>query len=109
MFCPVFCTPSARPAQNGPASSAVAVKPRPLSVTVTTRAATAAATDSHVDPPTPHSTIVTIATTATTRIGPIRLPTRSDHTPTAIRPAAPTTRTTATSRPAPRGAQPTAA
>ena len=40
----VFWVPSARPLQNGPAISAIAVKARPLSLTVTTDAMTITAT-----------------------------------------------------------------
>ncbi len=43
-YCAVFCTPSARPDQNGPARSATAVKARPLSATVTTVATTRSTT-----------------------------------------------------------------
>ena len=50
--------------------------------------------------------MVSAASTAITRIGRIRLPTRSDHTPATMRPAAPTTCTTATSWPAATGLQP---
>ena len=42
----VFCVPSARPLQNGPAISAIAVNARPLSLTVTTDATTITATAS---------------------------------------------------------------
>jgi hypothetical protein len=48
----------------------------------------------------PSATIVTTVVTATTRIGPSRLPTRSDHQPTTMRPAAPSSWVDPTSAPA---------
>ena len=96
----MLCTPIARPDQKGPPSSATAVNARPLLATVTAVAAIMIATARGVSSSTPRATIVTSAATATMRIGPSRLPTRSDHQPTPMRAAAPSSWVEATSAPA---------
>lgn len=87
----MFCAPSARPDQNGPAISATDVYARPLSATVTTAAAmrmTAAATDPSADA-TPIRSMTATAATDTQRSGTRWLPTRSLRTPIPMRPTAP--------------------
>ncbi len=98
----MFWVPSARPLQNGPAISAIAVNARPLSLTVTTDATISSATLT----PEPTASVSasaaidTTAATAMTRIGRSREPTRSDHRPAPIRPRAPRICATVTSTPA---------
>ena len=98
----MFCSPSARPDQNGPARSATAVKASPLSATVTVEATTssATATPQSSRAASPSRSIDTTTATATHRSGRIRLPTLSDSCPAAMRPSAPNTWVTATRVPA---------
>ena len=80
-FCPVFCTPSARPAQAVPAYSATAVNASPFVLTTTTAQASSSGTAA------PECTAAAPASasipapveTASSRIGRIRLPARSDQ------------------------------
>src|SRR4051812_12742330 len=87
----VFCVPRARPLQNGPAISAIAVNARPLSDTVITDAATITAMDSGewIRSVAASSAIATAAPMAMVRMGCNREPALSDHLPAAILPAAP--------------------
>src|SRR5690606_34704822 len=89
--CPVFWIPSARPPQNGPAISATAVNANPFGAEVridaTSRTPTAIAESVHAV--TDSATIDTTTDIATMRIGPSRLPTRSDQAPVTTRPRAP--------------------
>ncbi len=84
----MFCTPRARPDQNGPARSATAVNASPLSATVTTVASTTSGIATGTSSPAvaPSSSIVAAAATVTQRSGRIRLDTTSESWPTAIRP-----------------------
>ncbi|BBZ48780.1 hypothetical protein MHEI_04970 [Mycobacterium heidelbergense] len=100
--CVVFCAPSARPLQNGPANSVIAVAANPLSSTAMTEIATMSGT-SNGEPMSSARVSrnrVKAAAMAMTRTGPIREPTRSDHRPTATRPSAPSSCETVTKRPA---------
>ena len=87
----MFCTPRARPDQNGPARSATAVNASPLSATVTTVATTMRGTASARSSPAvaPSSSMVAAAATVTQRSGRIRLATTSESWPAPIRPSAP--------------------
>ena len=106
----VFCVPSARPLQNGPATSAIAVKANPLSETVTTDATTISATliGESSQSVSASSPIDTAAAAAIVRMGPIRelstspdrRSTKSDHRPAAMRPPAPKSCATVTIAPA---------
>ena len=80
-FCPVFWTPSARPAQAGPAYSATAVNASPLVLTATTAQAsrTGTASDDPAAAAAASASMPTPVLTASIRIGRIRLPTRSDQ------------------------------
>src|SRR3954470_1523654 len=104
----VFCVPSARPLQNGPAISAIAVNANPLSDTVITDATITIAT--LIGEPSQsvnaRRAIAAAADSAMTRIGFSREPATSDHRPAAIRPAAPSTCASVTSRPAEPADQP---
>jgi len=98
----VFCAPSARPLQNGPAISAIAVKARPLSLTVTTDATINAAI-LHAESSasvSASSTMDAAAAAAMIRMGRNRAPIRSDHRPAATRPNAPRIWVTVTRAPA---------
>src|ERR1700761_4146790 len=107
-FWPVFCTPRARPAQASPASSATAVKARPLVLTDSATAASSATTASGDRPAIPRavSPTTTVTTTASVRMGRSRLPTRSDQRPAASRLRAPARLATAMTRPASTALQP---
>jgi hypothetical protein len=77
----VFCTPSARPAHADPANSATAVKARPFVLTATTPQASRMGTAA-LDPAaaaTASASMPTPVEMASSRIGRIRLPTRSDQ------------------------------
>ncbi|GAA3244752.1 hypothetical protein GCM10020256_70830 [Streptomyces thermocoprophilus] len=92
----------ARPDHALPASSAVAVKARPLVLAVMPQASTTAASvsgDGHTAP-SAVSPITTAMHSDSRRIGRTRLPTRSDQRPAAIREPAPSTWATASSWPA---------
>src|ERR1700756_4942797 len=104
----VFCVPSARPLQNGPAISAIAVNASPLSLTVITDA-TIITTTGTGDPSRSGSAspaTAAVAAIAIVRIGRSRDPTRSDHWPAATRPNAPRTCAPVTSAPAEAADQP---
>ena len=107
----VFCVPSARPLQNGPAISAIAVKANPLSDTVITDATITIATliGEFSQSVSANRPIDAAAASAMTRIGRSRERTMSDHRPAAIRPAAPSTWASVTSRPADAADQPRSA
>ena len=107
----VFWAPSARPLQNGPAISAMAVNARPLSLTVTTEATIIAATLQAQSAASDRVSVsmATAAATAITRIGRSREPTRSDHRPAPTRPSAPSTCARVTSAPAEPADQPLSA
>ena len=100
--------PSARPLQNGPAISAMAVNARPLSDTVTTDATTMTTTASGESSWSRSASrpIDKAATAAIQRTGCNREPTRSDHRPAAIRPAAPDNWAIVTTSPAEPADQP---
>ena len=91
----VFCTPSARPLQRGPANSATAVNARPLSDTDSTVAITPSVTA--MTPGAPSASAAASAARpavteiATPRMGVMRDPTRSDTAPATIRATAPST------------------
>ena len=104
----VFCVPSARPLQNGPAISAIAVNAKPLSDTVITEAITITATltgesSQSVSASRP---IAAAAASAMVRIGRSREPTMSDQRPAAIRPPAPSIWAAVTIAPADAADQP---
>ena len=109
-FWPVFWMPSARPAQDDPACSATAVKARPLVLTETITAAnsTATAHGARTAAPAASAARISAVATASARIGRIRLPTRSDHTPAPSRENAPHACATARIRPAVTGSSPCA-
>jgi hypothetical protein len=89
--CEVFCVPNARPLQNGPANSVIAVASNPLSSTANTDTAIMSSTSKR-DPLVSASASrnrVEAVMTATVRTGRIREPTRSDQRPTRMRPSAP--------------------
>ena len=94
-FCAVFCTPSARPDQARPASSAVAVKPSPLSATETTDAdgqrQRAPARPACTATPTQHHRAAPTAARAGAS-GAAGCPRRSDQRPAPRRPSAPSQR-----------------
>ncbi|BBX48925.1 hypothetical protein GCM10009641_00290 [Mycobacterium cookii] len=98
----MFCRPSDRPLQNGPAYSVIAVDSNPLSSTATTAAATISGTAINKCrwSATANMTRISTAATAIMRTGRSRDPTRSDHRPTKIRPTAPSTCDTVTTHPA---------
>jgi len=94
--------PSARPLQNGPANSVIAVASNPLSSTAITDMAIMSIT-SYREPWLSTSASrnrVAAAATAMMRTGRIREPTRSDQRPTAMRPSAPSSCETVTKAPA---------
>jgi hypothetical protein len=107
-FCPVFWTPRARPAQAGPAYSATAVKASPLVLTTSTAAAsrTGTASAGAETAVSASASSTAVVARARIRIGPIRLPTRSDQYPAASREAPPATAATASSDPAAAACQP---
>ncbi|OBG33780.1 hypothetical protein A5672_23740 [Mycobacterium alsense] len=88
----VFWMPSARPLQNGPANSVIAVASNPLSSTAITAMAIMRGT-SYGEPSmlsdSASRNSVSAAATAMTATGCIRDPMRSDQRPTATRPTAP--------------------
>jgi hypothetical protein len=98
----VFCAPSARPLQNGPAISAIAVNASPLSLTVITEAAiiTGMLSAESDQSATASASIEAAAPTAMIRMGRSRDPIQSDQRPAATRPSAPSTWATVTSPPA---------
>jgi len=100
--CVVFCTPSARPLQNGPANSVIAVASRPLSSTAITDIATMSGTSNRESTSSlsARRNKVRAAPTATMRTGHIREPTRSDQRPTTTRPSAPSSCARVTKTPA---------
>jgi hypothetical protein len=108
MFCAVFWTPRARPAQDMPAISATAVKASPLVLTVRATATSSAPTASGERHHTPSAVRPSTAaiTQASHRIGRSLLRARSDHRPAASRVAAPARLATAMTRPASTGDQP---
>ena len=104
----MFCAPSARPLQNGPASSAIAVNARPLSLTVITEAAiiTGMLSAESDQSATASASIEAAAPTAMIRMGRSRDPIQSDQRPAATRPSAPSTWATVTRPPADAADQP---
>ncbi|GFG76586.1 hypothetical protein MBOT_39510 [Mycobacterium botniense] len=94
--------PSARPLQNGPANSVIAVDSKPLSSTAST-ATTTMMVSASGDPSRsarPSDIIVTVTAIAITRTGRIREATRSDQRPTTMRPKPPSSWETVTRAPA---------
>ncbi|ORV85221.1 hypothetical protein AWC11_19920 [Mycobacterium interjectum] len=87
----MFWMPSARPLQNGPANSVMAVASRPLSSTAITEIATMSAMSNRESTRSESARRkrVNAAAAAMTATGCMREPMRSDQRPTATRPAAP--------------------
>ncbi|BBX72779.1 hypothetical protein MSHI_06850 [Mycobacterium shinjukuense] len=98
----VFCVPSARPLQYGPAYSVIAVASKPLSRTASTEMVIISIT-SYLEPWLSTSASRNRASAlaaAIMRTGRIRDPTWSDQRPTAIRPSAPSSCEMVTKTPA---------
>ncbi|ORW96218.1 hypothetical protein AWB92_07615 [Mycobacterium sp. IEC1808] len=98
----VFWMPRARPLQNGPANSVMAVASRPLSSTANTETATISGMSNRESSwsESANRNRVNAATAAMTATGCMREPMRSDQRPTATRPTAPSSCDSVTSPPA---------